>query len=51
MTRLTIITDKHGLDHFAYNAKVNVFLADGAPIYLGLQDRDVPAEFTTGRGG
>ena len=50
VTRLTI-TDKHGVDPFAYNAKVNVFLEDGAPIYLGLQDRDVPAEFTVRRGG
>jgi class 3 adenylate cyclase len=32
------ITDKHGMRHTAYNAKVNIFLEDDEPIYLGLQD-------------
>ena len=34
------ITDKHGMNHTAYNAKVNIFLSDDEPIFLGLQDED-----------
>ncbi len=34
------ITDKHGMKHTAYNAKVNIFLADDEPIFLGLQDEN-----------
>lgn len=33
--------DKHGLPHVAYNAKVNIFLEEDAPIYLGLQDSEI----------
>ena len=32
------IADKHGKRHTAYNAKVNIFLSDDEPIFLGLQD-------------
>ncbi len=38
--RLKVI-DKHGFAHTAYNAKVNIFLARGEPIYLGLQDAEL----------
>lgn len=34
------ITDKHGMRHTACNAKVNIFLRDDEPIYLGLQDEE-----------
>ncbi len=34
------ITDKHGMKHTAYNAKVNIFLSDDEPIFLGLQDEE-----------
>lgn len=38
--RLTF-QDKHGMSHAAYNAKVNIFLEPGEPIYLGVQDADL----------
>lgn len=34
------ITDKHGMKHTAYNAKVNIFLSNDDPIFLGLQDEN-----------
>ncbi|MDP6589843.1 MAG: hypothetical protein QF666_10405 [Alphaproteobacteria bacterium] len=34
------ITDKHGKRHTAYNAKVNIFLSNDDPIFLGLQDTE-----------
>jgi len=34
------ITNKHGMRHTAYNAKVNIFLRVNEPIYLGLQDEE-----------
>ena len=34
------IADKHGKRHMAYNAKVNIFLEDDEPIFLGLQDSE-----------
>ena len=36
-----LLTDKHGRKHVAYNAKINVHLRNGEPIFLGLQDADV----------
>ena len=36
--------DKHGLPHVAYNAKVNIFLKEDDPIYLGLQDSEVAGQ-------
>ena len=38
--RLTVL-DKHGISHAAYNAKVNIFLKDDPPIYLGLPDSEI----------
>ncbi|MDT9000989.1 hypothetical protein RQP53_17055 [Paucibacter sp. APW11] len=35
------ITDKHGLQHRVYNAKLNIHRRDGEPIYLGLRDEDL----------
>ncbi|MBT3927667.1 MAG: adenylate/guanylate cyclase domain-containing protein [Rhodospirillaceae bacterium] len=40
------ITDKHGMNHTAYNAKVNIFLSDDEPIFLGLQDEDASHQNT-----
>ena len=34
------ITDKHGKKHTVYNAMVNIFLGNGNPNYLGLQNND-----------
>ncbi len=34
------ITDKHGMKHTAFKAKVNIFLTDDEPISLGLQDEN-----------
>ena len=31
------MTDKHGMAHMAYNAKVNIYCEDRPPIFLGLQ--------------
>lgn len=36
-----LITDKHGIKHIAYNAKINLHLRGRDPIFLGLQDGDV----------
>ncbi len=35
------ITDKHGLEHFGYNGKINVFLDAGEAFYCGLQHADL----------
>ena len=35
------ITDKHGFSRQVFNAKVNIRLANGDPIYLGIQDADL----------
>jgi hypothetical protein len=34
--------DKHGLTRSAYNAKINIHRRHAAPIFLGLQHKDVP---------
>ena|SRR5258706_7622801 len=36
-----MIADKHGLQHAAYNAKINIFRERGAPIYLGLKETEI----------
>lgn len=41
-TRYTV-TDKHGRTRPVYNAKINIHLAAGEPIFLGLQHRDLHA--------
>lgn len=43
--------DKHGFLHVAYNAKVNIFLAEGEPVYLGLQDSELRARRGTAEDG
>jgi hypothetical protein len=42
------ITDKHGLTHVVYNAKVNIYRESAQPILLGIEDRklDLPPEST-----
>jgi hypothetical protein len=35
------LRDKHGLGHTAYNAKINIHRRHSAPIYLGLQQKDL----------
>ena len=35
------LRDKHDLTHVVYNAKLNIHLAGGAPIYLGYQHKDL----------
>jgi hypothetical protein len=35
------ISDKHGLNRYVYNAKVNIYRSHADPIYLGLQDADL----------
>jgi hypothetical protein len=35
------ILDKHGFEHFCYNAKVNVFAKDAEPYYTGLQHSEL----------
>lgn len=35
------ILDKHGISRDAYNAKINIYRENSAPIYLGLQDHEV----------
>lgn len=42
------IADKHGRSRPVYNAKINIHLADGAPIFLGLQHRDLHPESAAG---
>ncbi|MDX1516142.1 MAG: hypothetical protein R3288_04850 [Woeseiaceae bacterium] len=36
------ITDKHGLERVAYNAKVNIYRETAQPILLGIEDRKLP---------
>ena len=38
------VRDKHGFQHAAYNAKVNIHLADGRSIFLGLRDAELAAD-------
>lgn len=35
------ITDKHRLSRKAYNAKINIYRENSAPIFLGLQDNEL----------
>jgi hypothetical protein len=35
-------SDKHGLPHRVYNAKINIYRKDAEPIYLGIQQEDLP---------
>jgi len=35
------ISDKHGLPHRVYNAKINIHRRRGEPIYLGLQEEEM----------
>jgi hypothetical protein len=37
------ISDKHGLPHRVYNAKINIHRRQGQPIFLGLREEDLPA--------
>ena len=39
-----LITDKHGLQHAAYNAKINIIRENGPPIFLGLQESEISAQ-------
>lgn len=39
--RALTMVDKHGNSHVAHNAKVNIFLRDDEPIFLGLQESDM----------
>jgi hypothetical protein len=36
-----LVSDKHGIKHVAYNAKINIHLRGAEPIFLGLRDSDV----------
>jgi len=36
-----LLHDKHGLTRHIYNAKVNIYRHQAAPIYLGVQDKDM----------
>jgi hypothetical protein len=36
-----LVQDKHGLTRPVYNAKINIHLRDGEPIFLGLQHKDL----------
>lgn len=36
-----LISDKHGLKRPVYNAKINIHLRDGEPIFLGLQHKEL----------
>ena len=42
-TRYTV-TDKHGRTRPVYNAKINIHLAEGEPIFLGLQHKSLQAD-------
>ena len=35
------VTDKHGLTRNAYNAKINIYRQNAAPIFLGVQDGEL----------
>lgn len=41
-----LLNDKHGLTRNIYNAKVNIYRQKAAPIYLGVQDKDL-SDFET----
>jgi hypothetical protein len=36
-----VISDKHGLQRPVYNAKINIHLRDGEPVFPGLQHKDL----------
>jgi hypothetical protein len=36
-----LVTDKHGLTRYAYNAKINIYRENAEPIFLGVQDHDI----------
>jgi hypothetical protein len=36
-----LVTDKHGLTRYAYNAKINIYRENSDPIFLGLQETDI----------
>ena len=36
-----LLEDKHGLTRHIYNAKVNIYRRQAAPIFLGVQDKDL----------
>ncbi|MFT7722283.1 MAG: hypothetical protein QM788_05575 [Roseateles sp.] len=38
------VADKHGFIHRVYNAKINIHRRNGAPIYLGLREEDLPPD-------
>ena len=40
MKRYSVL-DKHGIARPVYNAKINIHLRKGAPIYLGIQSADL----------
>ena len=44
------ILDKHGRTHAAYNAKINIHLQRGKPVFLGLQHRDLRHPAAGGHG-
>jgi hypothetical protein len=35
------VTDKHGFTRYAFNAKVNIYRGNAAPIFLGIQDKEL----------
>ena len=37
-----LIRDKHGQTRWVYNAKINIHLQNGDPIFLGIQNRGLP---------
>ncbi|MGI9246807.1 MAG: hypothetical protein ACR2I8_08935, partial [Steroidobacteraceae bacterium] len=41
-----LVADKHGRQRPVYNAKINIHLAGGEPIYLGLQHKSLPVSGT-----
>ena len=36
-----LVTDKHGLTRYAFNAKINIYRENAEPIFLGVQDQDL----------
>jgi hypothetical protein len=42
--RKYLIADKHGLTRHTFNAKINIYRENSAPIFLGLQDGDIKLE-------
>ncbi|MCD6074297.1 MAG: hypothetical protein K0Q70_1180 [Rhodospirillales bacterium] len=41
-----LVTDKHGLTRYAYNAKINIYRENAEPIFLGVQDHDLKLQAT-----